>query len=270
MKTWFQFFCALFCLLLFFGLSFAGFEDPPCDSAESIKKTILGKIAEVRSYRLEASVNIDDTVVFTKILGITPDRLRIEQSFKSGKDQVHITEVFDRKVQWIETRKSDKIQVLKINTDELVENDRPFDTGYYLMGTGLINGEDFPSTIKILLSVYALSAKCHRSKIVLTGYLDQANFDKYVSRRKFKKANKPFTEEYKKRFRFAEIVVGYPDYGIQKYSLGPSNKTVTLTTHFNDIQTNLDGIEEAFHYKAPNGVQPHDITDEIKRALADG
>lgn len=270
MKTLFQFFCALICSLLYFGLSFAGIEDLHCDSAADIKKRILNKTADIRSYQLKASVKIDDTVVLSKILGITPDRLRIEQSFNGGKDQVLITEVFDGRVQWIESRKSDKVQVLKINTDELVKNDRPFDTGYYLMGTGLINGEDFPSTIKILLSVYALSAKCHDNKIVLTGYLDQKNFDKYANSRKFKKANKPFLNDYKKRFCFAEIVVGYPDYGIQRYSLGPSNNTATIITNFNDIQTNLDGIEGAFHYKPPNGVQPSDITDEIKRALAGG
>ena len=270
MKTLFQFFHVLICFLLCFGLSFAGIEDPPCNSAAGVKKTILSKMAEARSYQLKASVKIDDVVVFTKILGITPDRLRIEQSFGTGNDQLQITEVFDGRVQWIESRKSGKIQVLKINTDELVENDRPFDTGYYLMGTGLINGEDFPSTIKILLSVYALSVKCHHNKIVLTGYLDQTNLDKYANSRKFKMANKPFVEEYKKRFRFAEIVIGYPDYRILRYSLGPSNNTVTITTTFDDIRTNLNNIEGVFRYKPPNGVQPDDITDEIKRALAGG
>jgi outer membrane lipoprotein-sorting protein len=270
MKTLFQFFCALICSLLCFGLSFAGIDDLPCDSVVGIKETILRKMAEARRYQLKASVKIDDTFVFTKIMGITPDRLRIEQSFRAGNDQVQITEVFDGRVQWIESRKLDKIQVLKINTDELVKKDRPFDTGYYLMGTGLINGEDLPSTIKILLSVYDLSAKCHHNKIVLTGYLDQTNFDKYANSRKFKKVNKPFIDEYKKRFRFAVIVVGYPDYGIQSYSLGPSDNTVTITTHFEDFQINLDSIEGAFHYKPPGGVQPSDITDEIIRALAGG
>jgi hypothetical protein len=118
MKRLFQFFCILIYFFSFFSVGFAGIEGPPCGSIEGIKKTILTKMAEARSYQLEATVKIDDTVVLNKIIGITPDRLRFEQSFSGGKNQVQITEVFDGKVQWIESRKSENIQVIDI-TDQI-------------------------------------------------------------------------------------------------------------------------------------------------------
>ena len=260
--------CWLFCIisaLIVNNISFAGSFVHRCADLSILKKNILEKIIEIESYQLDTKVEIDGNVVSAKILGQIPNWLRVEQKLQYGSEQLLTKVVFDGKSQWVESKTSNQVQVLKINLPDLVTEERPFDTGYYSMGTGLIHGEDFPSTIKILLSLYDFSADCQPAKIVLEGYLNLKKFEEYVLKRKFQKSNVQFKEKFKKDFDFAKITFGYPNYLIQSYSLGESSANETITVTFTNIRINLINIENEFEYKVPKGIDPVDITDDIKK-----
>lgn len=267
MRTSCWFFCILSALIIN-NISYAESADHNCTDLSGLKKNILEKIAEIKSYQLNTKVKIGGDIVSAKIFGQIPNRLKVVQKVQHGSEQLSTTVVFDGKLQWVESKTSSQAQVLKIRSPELAAKDRPFDTGYYIMGTGLINGEDFPSTIKILLSLYDFSADCQPEKVVLAGYLNLKEFDKYVLKRKFQKTNAQFKEKFKRDFGFVKIMFGYPNYLIQSYSLGASSANETITITFTNIRINLLSVDDEFEYIVPEGIHPIDITDEIKKVLA--
>ena len=261
--------CWLFCILSILivnNIGYAGSADLNCTEISGHKNNILDKVAEIKSYQLLAKVKIGGNEVISNISGTIPNRLKVVQEIQYGSEQLSTTVIFDGKFQWVESTTSNQLQVLKIRSSELATEDRPFDTGYYIMGTGLINGEDFLSTIKLLLSQYDLKADCQPGKVIMTGYLNSKEFDKYILERKFQKANAHFKEKFKRNFGFAKITFSYPNYIIQSYSLGTSNAEETIATTFTDLKINPLNIDDEFEYKVPEGTQPIDITDEIKKA----
>ena len=265
----FRYVCIFYMTLMMGCANGAVGKNPDCSNIDLIKKEIHDKFTDLRSYQLDATVEIDDHTIFSKITGRPPDRLKVAQQIKQGPEPMQITVVFDGEHQWVESRTSSKIQLLKIRSSELVSEKRPFDTGYYLMGTGLINGEDFPSTIKTLLCIYNLSSDCTSGNVVLSGYLNSQRFSEYTGKRRFRKTNAQFIEKFKKRFGFVKITFSYPDYKIQGYSMGSSSSNETITVSFHNIAFNPAGIEAMLNYQVPGGVQPVDITNKVRQAWAD-
>lgn len=265
----FRYACILFMLLVIGCTGGSVGKRPDCSNIDSIKKDIYGKLNDIRSYQLDATVKMDGHTIFSEISGQPHDRLRVAQHIKQDPAPMQITMVFDGEHQWVESKTSSRTQLLKIRSSELVSNKNPFDTGYYLMGTGLINGEDFPTTVKTLLSIYNLSSDCISGNVVLSGSLDPIRFNLWASERRFRKTNAQFIEKFKKRFGFAKITFGYPDYHIQGYSMGSNSSNETISVSFRNIAFNLADTEAGLNYQVPDGVQPVDITNKIKRALAD-
>ncbi|MCP3928519.1 MAG: hypothetical protein GY705_05395 [Bacteroidetes bacterium] len=264
----------LYCVAFFAAtageLCSAEVQEYNCDDLVAIKKSILSKLNEINSYQLDATVSIDDKVVTSQITGKQPDRLRITQKINKGSEELVNTIVFDGRNQWIESKFSNKIlQVSKIRLSEVVDSGRLFDTGYYIQGAGIFGGEDFPSTVRILLSLYNLSAICSSNKIILSGYLDEKKFEEYAGKRKFAEFNKRYgyRDRFKKSFRYANMVFGHTDYLLHEYTLGPSNKSETMKIKFHHTLINIDGLEGEFSYQIPKGIDPTDITDELKQAF---
>jgi len=195
----------IFSLLLIFTHVY-GENSDSCD-ADIIKKTINGKLKKIKYYKTDVAVKFEGFEIETRVVGKKPKNLKISQKIITPKGPINYLTVFDGSIQWVETKKDDYIHVVKLNLSDLTAPERPFDTGYYLMGTGLMNGEDYASTFKYLLDFYILTAKCENSSIVLSGWLNDGKFKNYVI--KIKKLNKheKYMKIYKKKFSFASFDV---------------------------------------------------------------
>lgn len=98
-------------------------------------------------------------VIQSRVRGRLPDRLAIH-SLDSGDDTTPsiVTDmVFDGTWQWTDVQRSaagnDYRRVGKIR-QSIARPGKPFDTFYYLTGTGLLGGEDFPGTFLEILRLY--------------------------------------------------------------------------------------------------------------------
>ncbi len=241
-----------------------------CDDFLTIKKTILIKLNDINDYKLDATVSIDNNVAHAQIIGRPPDRLRITQRLHKGAEELTNIVVFDGQNQWVESKFLNKVlEVSKIRLSEVVDAGRPFDTGYYIQGAGIFGGEDFPSTVKILLAIYDLSATCSSHKTILSGYLIDKKFEEYSRKRKFARFNKEqgFRDQYKKNFKYAYMVFHNTDCLLHEYTLGPSKNSKRIKVTFQHIKLNFGGLEDEFDYQVPKGFEPTDITDELKQAL---
>ena len=250
----------------------AGAGQDHCDDFLSIRKRILTKLDEIKNYRFEAVVSMEDNVVVTQICGAKPNRLRIKQELNNGSKQYINTVVFDGKYQWVESRQSDKIlQLSRIKLSKIVDKERPFDTGYYVYGAGIFAGEDFPSTVEILLSIYDLSAICSPDGLILSGRLNETKFEKYAATRKFANFNKEhgFGDAFKRSFRYAIMVFGTTDYVLRKYTLGPSQKAEKIKVTFNQVKINSGISGDEFIFHIPGGIEPNDITSELLQAFSE-
>jgi hypothetical protein len=137
------------------------------------------------------------------------------------------------------------------------------------MGTGLFSGEDFPSTVKILLSIYDLTAKCSKNRIILSGYLNADSFLKYIMNRKFAGMKKKhgYIERFKKSFKHARLVFELPDNHLREYSLGSTDKRETIKIVFKKICLSPEGLNDKISYKPPKGIEVTDITEPLRRSI---
>jgi outer membrane lipoprotein-sorting protein len=244
-----------------------------CRDISAAKKTITSRIDEINSYSIDAVVSINGKVVTSKIYGKRPNKLCIIQKIPKGDDELVNKVVYDNRYQWVETKISKKIvQVSKIELSKIVDHERPFDTGYYIMGTGLFSGEDFPSTVKALLSIYDLTAKCSNNRIILSGYLNSDSFLKYIMNRKFAGMKKKhgYIERFKKSFKHARLVFEFPNNHLREYSLGSTDKTETIKIVFKKICLNPELLDDKINYKPPGGMEVIDITEPLRRSIESG
>lgn len=236
----------------------------------SIKNKILLKLDEINNYQVDAAVSMDNNVASSQISGKQPDRLRIAQRITKGSEELSNTIIFDGQFQWIESKFSNKIlQISKIKLSEVVDLDRPFDTGYNMQGAGIFGGESFPSTVRILISIYNLSGIRSADQIILSGSLNQEKFEAYADKRKFAKSNREhgFKDKFKKNFGYAILVFGKADFLLREYTIGRSKDDMKIKVVFQNLKINLDDIDNNFIYQVQEGVEPVDITDELKQAL---
>lgn len=268
MVAWILF--AVFCCLAMTGTCHAIDSQNNCSDLLVLKRGILHKLSKVKNYRLNTTVTINHEVVSSHISGKQPNMMKIVQKIHHGSKQLITTVVFDGQYQWVESKLSNKIQILKIRSSEIVSQETPFDTGYYIMGTGIINGEGYPSTVRTLLLLYNLAADCTSDKIILSGHIAARKFEEYAEKRKFAKLNKQYKERFMKDFGFASITFSYHDLQIQDYALGPSPGNYTIKVKFSKIKINMDVSENEFKYQIPGDVKPTDITEELKQELSGG
>lgn len=255
------------------GLCLAKTNGADCRDISAVKKALTSRTDEINSYSIDAFVSIDGKVVTSKIYGKRPDKLCIIQKIPKGSDELVNKVVYDNQYQWVETKISKTIvQISKIELSKIVDNERPFDTGYYIMGTGLFSGEDLPSTVKALLSIYDLTAKCSKNRIVLSGHLNTDSFLKYIMNRKFAGMKKKYgyIERFKKSFKYARLVFELPYNHLREYSLGPTDKKETIKIVFKKICLNPEGLADKISYKPPNGMEVTDITEPLRRSIEAG
>lgn len=152
-------------------------EAQDCNT-KNITNQIKRNIKSIPDYRFLSHVSLGDVNVDAQISGKPPNLMRIRLSISQDNTSLITTTVFDGHYQWTETKYPNKTEVTKIKLSKIVSQNRPFDTSYYVMGSGLLNGEDYPATILTLLSIYDLHATCTTTSIRLAGKLNTSNFQK--------------------------------------------------------------------------------------------
>jgi outer membrane lipoprotein-sorting protein len=220
-------------------------------------------LSQIRDYEIRARVSLDGKKVDSRIIGKVPDRLQMQLEMIVPSGRLSQTVVFDGEYQWVESRNPLSTQVLKIALAELTTTDRPFDTSYYLMGTGLLNGEGFPETIMVLLSVYDLKASCDDDSVVLSGPINVQAFTEYAAGRR-SRGQPTSVDRFAKEFGYLRIEFEREGYVVSGYTMAPSEGKSLFTVHFQQIQTNQGITVEAFDYTPPAGVEAEDITEAVK------
>lgn len=232
-----------------------------CD-ADTVVERLRQKLSELQAYRLETQVQVDESSIKTKIAGKQPDRLKLTMIPDNRSDRM-TKAVFDGTHQWVQQGEGSEARALKVNLKKTTSDQRPFDTGYYLMGTGLLNGEDFPSTIQKLTSLYNLEAECSDSGIELTGTVKSDEFLSYAKKRNSPQTGTKNVERFKEQFGYLTLSLDHENLMVQGYSMGPSSTNQRLKVSFSNIELNPDLNENTFDYTAPNGVEIRDITKTI-------
>lgn len=241
----------------------ATLETASACNADAVIQDIREKLSEIKSYKLKTQVNVHDQSAKTEIAGKLPDRLKIAMHVDSRSGAQTSKAIFDGSHQWVQTGKQPEAQVLKINLQKTTTAGRPFDTGYYMMGTGLLNGEDFPSTVNRLISLYRLEAECSDSGIQLKGSLNPERFLNYAEKRNSPQSGAKNVERFEKQFGYLKLSLSSESHMIHGYSLGPSSTEQLLEVDFSDIAINPKLEDGTFDYTPPEGVEPNDITTSI-------
>ena len=259
-------FARLIAALLIFCATASCSEKNLTDACE--KRKILAEIRHrllgVEDYKIEAVVSLEGVAVVSRITGKMPDRLRIRLEMPHPTGLTIVSAVFDGTNQWVETKKSSSTQVIKIDLAELTTPERPFDTSYYIMGTGLLNGEGYPETIATLLSVYDLKAACSDNVITLSGPINIEKFKEYAARRRSMGSQQSSIEKFAKVFGYLDLEFDTADLVIQKYTLGSAHGKASFIVQFKDVQTNQGVGNDVFTYSLPSGAVPVDITEDLK------
>lgn len=236
-----------------------------CDGA-MVMAGIDHWIDEIKDYRIEALVTLDQQRMHSTITGRIPDRLRIHLVPVLKKNVEWIT-IFDGSYQWVESRTADKVDVFKIKLSGLVDKKRPFDTSFYMMGSGLMNGEDFPETIRIFIRTYDLSVTCLDDRNLLTGKINTNKFKQYASKRQTP-IDEKVVNRFIEQFRFIIIEFDPKNFNVMGYQLdsnheGPKKQSM-YKVKFNNLIINQGVANTTFEYSVPADVQPVDITEDIK------
>lgn len=232
-------------------------------NADAIIQDLHKTLSELTTYKLKTTVKLQGSSAKAEIVGRQPNRLKISMSIDSRSGPRRSKTIFDGEHQWVQQGENSDAQVLKIDLQKTTNAQRPFDTGYYMMGSGLLNGEGFPSTIQKLTSFYNLDAKCNDSEIQLEGPLIPEEFQRFAEKRNSPQSDTRYLERFKKQFSYLQISLNRSDYRVNRYSTGPSSEEDIINVNFPEVELNPTLKSNVFNYTAPEGTEPKDITDLV-------
>jgi hypothetical protein len=136
-------------------------------------------------------------------------------------------------------------------------------SGYSLMGSGLFTGEDYPSTLKRLPTIYSTTGQCKPTGAALIGTLDEKNLHRYIDSTKKAKDPGPLIQQFTEVFPVATIHLGTEPFSVQGYDVGLEQDS-TLRVRFENMTLN-EGVKLSnFTYQKPDGLAVTDITDQIR------
>lgn len=159
-------------------------------------------------------------------------------------------------------KKPNGSQIIKINLHKLTKPDRPFDTSFYLMGAGLINGEGFPSSLNTILDVYDFDQCKKNSEIILFGSINKNKLTDYISKSLYAKIKLKSVDQFINTFGQVKLTVDAKTSELKKYRFGSKGKTpVTYIVLKNVINQSLNPSE--FTYNPPDNVEVEDITQNL-------
>jgi len=232
---------------------------------------VIKWIDHIKEYQLTAVLKVDGALINfeSRIYGRSPDRLRVDMDMGDEKMSIHQTTVFDGTYQWSESSTGMGSQITKLKLDKVTKKNKPFDTFMYVMGSGLVNGEDLPTSIKTLFEVYKLVPKCDKKtkQVVFSGPLDIDKYRKYVSSSLYAKQRKRGVDSYAKNFAYVQISVNSKSQQVNSYAMGKSADKPTLNVAFKDLKINTPLPADIFNYALPAGKKAIDITNDMVTKL---
>lgn len=251
------------------GITYSGEVAASDCEIRDITNRIQNKISTIEDYQFNSTVALDGNKVSSKIKGKSPNLMRIEMNIPNNNTTISISSIFDGNYQWVETKYPDGIDVSKIKLDRLTGKERPFDTSYYIMGTGLVNGESYQASVLTLISVYNLSPTCHPESIELSGPLNVDKFSEYLKSKRFIKPIEYTLNKYQDNFSSSHFVFDNKTMALTYYSLGSIDKPNNFSVHFSDIELNQGLKLDDFTFIPPPGTSVTDITDALLNNLTD-
>ena len=251
-------------LLSLFSLSATAeqYAASACDGGAIIEQ-LNERLSGLKSYKLNTEVEFQGASGKSEIVGKRPDRLRIDMSIDTPSGSRRSITVYDGTHQWLQKGEGSRAQVLKINLRRTTSEERPFDTGYYMMGSGLLNGEGLVSTIENLTSIYDLQAECGETGISLKGPLLPGEFENFADQRNSPQSGTRNIERFKREFSYLELSLTPQDLLMKGYSIGPSSDNEMISVTFSDVELNPELREGVFDYTPPEGAKPRDVTSMI-------
>lgn len=228
-----------------------------------IKNNIISHLEDIHDYKLNAEVSFNGSVIQTIIKGKRPNQLYIHLRMMPPSKPMTVTTIYDGIHQWIELKNSVATTVMKVQLAKLTSPERPFDSSYNIMGTGLMNGEGYPESITIFLNTFDLQAQCSDDEIILSGPINIDSFKKYAAKIKLT-SNRPLNvDKFAKLFGFITMKFRSKDYTIQSYSFRSDNKTIKFDVKFSNTELNKGIDKKSFQYQIPQGVVATDITNDL-------
>ena len=254
--------CCLTTFFLVVCFSFGARAGVKCQ-AEQLEESVRKNLGLISNYQVASSVSLGGAIIESEISGTSNRLLRVDMSILQGDNVAHIKMVFDGTFQWVETSNSSSVEVLRVKLSELVTPLRPFDTSYYLMGSGLLNGEDLPASINTLLSIYDLTAVCEGDVFTLSGELNEPRFANYVSGKRLQGSLELMVRTYAEKFGQLLIKFDMESLALKEYRLGPIGEPAVFHAQFTNLKVNNNLSKEHFIYNVSDEIQAVDITDEL-------
>ena len=146
------------------------------------------------------TIDIHDTDVKARstVYGKSPDKLRIDYVVSQGGQKMTQKVVFDGEYQWIESSGPGYLEVQRLSLSKLTEPGRPFDT---FNGTGLLSAEDYPGTVRTLISVYDVEMSClDEQRAVATGYINRKKFRAYLKESRYYRQRQSAIDRFVKSY----------------------------------------------------------------------
>ena len=237
-----------------------------CD-VNSIIPAVLRKLEAIGDCQSDVILKFNGLDITSRVVGKKPANLRIQQSIQTPENNVDYLVVFDGTTQWIETRTKGSVQAMKLKIAAFTHKDRPFDTGYYLNGTGLLTGEDYIGTIVNLLNFYNLKSGCNKNYATLSGMIIDEKFSNYAVNIKTRRSEPDSVRRYIDEFGYLEIIVDTENWVVNSYKLGQDKDNIRIQVRFKNTQFDKLRNNKIFRYEPPQGIQVLDITDDIINEL---
>jgi len=216
--------------------------------------------------------------VGSAIFGKGPALLRLMTEWELQGHKTAVVMTFDGRYQWAETTRTVRGKttraVMKLEVASLTPPDRPFDTGCWIYGCGLVAGEDLPGTVRFLLEYYDLGMVSLEKvgKVPCYVFEGRLNEDRYerLARQRFGIATSEemtrLLEMLKANMLFARVYFAKTDLFTRKYELGAEPGEPSFVATFTDVRLNATLPEDTFTYSPPDGVVVEDVTARAKEA----
>lgn len=235
-----------------------------CDSQTELSK-FRAWVDGIKDYEVSLDIKRDVTrgAKYSKLTGISGERMRVDVTSNSGDYSEVKTAIFDGKRQWSVTKTSLGTEVLSLDVSKLAAEERPFDTSFYLIGVGLISGEDFPSSLRTVIDIYDFSDYCVVDDVIhLKGVINKDDYISYVKKSRFSEKKMHFVDKYVENLKLVDITLDKNTHQVISYGFGNKDASVVRYT-VTSAEVNKDRKHDEFDYSLPEDLVAADITNVL-------
>jgi outer membrane lipoprotein-sorting protein len=230
-------------------------------TAETVVAQIRQWAQSIDTYRVKTQVEFNGQSLSGNVWGDTKQRMRLELKLLGEARPTRWILVFDGRYQWLETQAGRLHEVARVDLSTVARPERPFDTRLEVYGSGLAAGDDFPGTIRWLLSVYDYRVDCKADVNVLRGTINKERLAEWMRRRAIK-----WSEDESQSFSAlfgVSTVDASPSGAVMGYSAGPRGGSATISVKFLDLVINQRLESAVFKFNPPSHVRVTDVTKQV-------